>query len=55
MSSKQLIFLIVIFLVSCEKDIDITLDETTPRLVVDGNIENDRPPIVFLSKSLDYF
>lgn len=55
MSSKQLIFLFLVFLVSCEKDIDIALDETAPRLVVDASIENDRPPIIFLSKSLDYF
>lgn len=42
-------------LVSCEKDIEIKLNETTPRLVVDASIENGRPPLVILSKSLDYF
>ena len=40
---------------SCEKDIDLKLDPSENRLVVDASIENDRPPIVFLSKSIDYF
>ncbi len=55
MPSRILGFLLVLCLVSCEKDIDIKLDETEPRLVVDGSIENDRPPFIVLSKSLDYF
>jgi hypothetical protein len=41
--------------VSCEKDIEIELDETTPRLVVDASIENGLPPTVVLSNSFDYF
>ena len=41
--------------VSCEKDITIQLDPSMSRLVVDATIENGRPPMVFLSKSLDYF
>ena len=40
---------------SCEKDITIQLDPSMSRLVVDATIENGRPPMVFLSKSLDYF
>ena len=40
---------------SCEKDINIQLDPSMSRLVVDATIENGRPPMVFLSKSLDYF
>ena len=43
------------FLVSCEKDIDIDLKETEPRLVVDANIENGAAPFVGLNRSLDYF
>ena len=43
------------FLVSCEKDIDIDLKETEPRLVVDANIENGAAPFVSLNRSLDYF
>ena len=43
------------FFFSCEKDIDLKLDPSENRLVVDANIENGRPPVVFLSKSIDYF
>lgn len=43
------------FLLSCEKDIDIDLKETEPRLVVDASIENGSRPIVTLNRSLDYF
>lgn len=39
----------------CEKDITIALYPTAATLVVDATIENDAPPVVFLSKSLDYF
>lgn len=45
----------LLFLVSCEKDIEIKLDPSQTRLVVDATIENNRPPIVFLSKSFDFF
>ncbi|MFZ9331699.1 MAG: DUF4249 domain-containing protein [Chitinophagaceae bacterium] len=41
--------------VACEKDIELKLDPSENRLVVDASIENERPPIVFLSKSIDYF
>lgn len=47
--------LLAFFLVSCEKDIDIELDESIPRLVVDGTIENGKPPMIVLNRSLDYF
>ncbi len=42
-------------LISCEKNIDITLDTQVARLVVDGSIEDSGAPIIFLSTSLDYF
>ena len=54
MRGHVLIF-ISLFLFSCEKDIDLKLDPSENRLVVDANIENGRPPVVFLSKSIDYF
>ena len=50
-----LIALLCLMMVGCEKDIDIQLDPSLTRLVVDATIENGRPPMVFLSKSLDYF
>lgn len=40
---------------SCEKDISINLEEESPKLVVEATIENGQPPLVVLSKSLDYF
>ncbi|MBM3444946.1 MAG: DUF4249 domain-containing protein [Bacteroidetes bacterium] len=49
------LFLCCIAFFSCEKDIDLKLDPSENRLVVDASIENDSPPIVFLSKSIDYF
>ena len=55
MHTRNIIFFFLVFLISCEKDIDLKLDETPPRLVVDASIENDRPPRIVLSTSLDYF
>jgi hypothetical protein len=42
-------------LIACEKKIDIKLDQTAPKLVVEATIENGQFPIVFLSKSFDFF
>ena len=50
-----LFYILVISLSSCEKDINIKLDPSEPKVVIDATIENDRNPIVYLSKSLDYF
>ena len=50
-----IILFFCLFAASCEKDINIQLDPSMSRLVVDATIENGRPPMVFLSKSLDYF
>lgn len=53
---RTLVFLCFsFFFMGCEKDIDIVLNQSSDKLVVDATIENDRPPMVFLSKSLDYF
>jgi hypothetical protein len=51
------LFLLIsfLFLTSCEKDIQIRLDPTSSQLVVEATIENNRPPIVFLSTSFDFF
>jgi hypothetical protein len=40
---------------SCEKDINLPLNTTSQIIVVDATIENNKPPIVVLSKSLGYF
>ena len=54
---KKLFTLILSFLffTSCEKAITFTLDKSAAKLVVEATIENNQPPLVILSKSLDYF
>ncbi len=52
---RYLISTFFLFLVSCEKDIIIKLDPSQTKLVVDATIENGQAPVVFLSKSLDFF
>lgn len=52
---RNLIPILLLFLISCEKDINIKLDPSQSRLVVDATIENNQPPVVFLSQSLDFF
>jgi hypothetical protein len=47
--------LVLLLFSSCEKPVDFTLDETTDKLVVEATIENNEPPIVVLTKSLNYF
>jgi Domain of unknown function (DUF4249) len=42
-------------LLSCEKNIDFDLKESANLLVVDAEIENDKPPTVILTKSFSYF
>ncbi len=39
----------------CEKTIEIELNETTPKLVVEATIENGKPPMVILTSSLEFF
>jgi hypothetical protein len=53
---KQLISLLfVCTLLSCEKAIDPKLQDQTPKLVVDAQIEEGQPPLVVLTKSIGYF
>lgn len=42
-------------LVSCEKEIEVDLPITEPKLVVEGVIENGLPPIVILTRTQSYF
>lgn len=46
---------LMIFLSACEKEITIELNEPPATLVVDASIENGLPPVVVLSRSLNYF
>jgi len=47
--------LFVVFLMGCEKDINLSVNEVSPKLVVDAQIENGVAPTVVLTKSLGYF
>ena len=50
------IYLIIVLLnSSCEKNINLTLHDAPNTLVIDASIENGKPPVVVLSKSMDYF
>ena len=46
---------LLLLLSGCEKTINFDLKQVEPVLVVDANIENDLPPNVILSNSLNYF
>ena len=50
-----LFFAGVILFSGCEKSISFDLNESDPKLVVEATIENGQPPLVILSKSLNYF
>lgn len=52
---KYSVFFLAFILLSCEKKINIQPDTQKPLLVVDGNIENGKDPVVILSKSIEYF
>lgn len=42
-------------LAGCEKAVDFELEETPDKLVVEATIENNEPPVVVLTRSLNYF
>lgn len=47
--------LMIAFLISCEQDISVELPSYTPKLVVEGWIEQGRYPTVILTESAAYF
>jgi hypothetical protein len=47
--------LITCFVYGCEKSISFKPRNASPLLVVDASIESGQPPLVILSRSLDYF
>ena len=55
MRSFLMLFLAVLFLSSCEKDINFKLNDEGQKLVVDGEIENDKEPRVILTRSQSFF
>src|SRR5690242_13595943 len=40
---------------SCEKTISFKPNDSAPVVVIEATIENDKPPVVILSHSLNYF
>lgn len=55
MKSLLTLFILSFLLISCEKNIDFDLKNADDVLVVDAQIESGQPPMVVLTKSLDYF
>ena len=53
--NKGIYFLILVILWGCERKIDLDLNDTEPKLVVEANIENGTAPVVVLTKSTGYF
>jgi hypothetical protein len=51
----SILLLTITALFSCEKNIDFKLEQTEPKLVVEASIENGTAPMVFLTKSFNYF
>lgn len=44
-----------LFLTGCEKSVSFKLDKVTPKIVVEASIENGQAPVVYLSKSFNFF
>jgi len=55
MRNGLLLLLFTLVLWGCEKSVDFDLEEAAPKLVVDATIENNEPPVVFLTRSMSYF
>ena len=55
MKKMAVLIFILVSLVACEKNISFDLKNATDVLVVDGNIENGKPPEIMLTQSLDFF
>ena len=53
--NKLVFVLFALIFLSCEKNINFDLKESPNVLVVDAQIENDKPPTVVLTKSFSYF
>lgn len=55
LSDLIIIFFIILFSISCEKEVKIDIPGFQEQLVIDGSIETNQPPIVILSKSNDIY
>jgi len=45
----------ILLFAACEKEVNIPLVESEPRLVVEGSIANDQQPVVALTKTIGFF
>ncbi len=54
---KVFVFIATVFLLSCEKDFDIEVASTAPKLIVEAYISNQAPQYTYvvLGKTVDYF
>ena len=52
---SETLLILSLFLSSCERAVDFNIDKVAPKLVVEATIENGQPPVVYLSKSLNYY
>lgn len=55
MKYTSLLLLGLVFLFSCEKEIELDFEEHTPQYIVEGYIEKNFPPLILLSKSDSYY
>ena len=55
MKKYSLWLMILLLIYSCETDIDLDLPEYKEKIVVEGIIENGKPPMVLITKSIPYF
>ena len=49
------LILLLLFITSCERAVDFNIQQVPSKLVIEATIENGQPPIVYLSKSLNFY
>ncbi len=57
MNRKELYiaFILGLFLISCQKEVEVDIPPTDPEFVVEGKIESNTPPMVILTQTQGYF
>ncbi|MEX0967590.1 MAG: DUF4249 domain-containing protein [Bacteroidia bacterium] len=55
MNKYYLMLFAILFFYGCEQEIELDLPEAEEQLVVEGHIENDRPPYLILTRSSEIF
>lgn len=54
LKKSRMLLVFLLMLASCEKNVNFKLKDTQPLLVVDAQIENDKLPVVILTKTISY-